>query len=290
VDAQLCERREQRRLRVALLDRHSAIVSAAPTRVNGLVPLIGTAYTGRVAGASSAERIVALLEACATSVQPLALSELARCSGLPKTSAHRLCGQLCTLGLLERGVGGYALGGRLFAMAGNPAIHALRACAIPVLHELAMASGYNANLAVLSGSQALLVEEVYDAAWSTQMIGRTLPLHCTAVGKALLLGRSARQVEQLLGTGPLEPYTRHSIVRLELLIAQLAAAQHDGVTYSNEEWQLGIAAVAAPVSDARRAGVAISLAGPPGERALRRLAEPLRRAADALAAALREAA
>jgi DNA-binding IclR family transcriptional regulator len=237
-------------------------------------------------GTSSAERIVGVLEACAASAEPIPLAELVRATGLPKTSVHRLCGKLCALGVLEASPGGYQLGARLYALAGSPAIHALRARAIPVLHELAKTSGFNANLAVLSGSRALLVEEVYNRDWPTRIVGQSLPLHCTAVGKALLLGRSAHQIEQLVGAGPLAPQTRHSIVRTELLIAQLAAAGRDGVAYSNEEWRLGISAVAAPVPDTRRSGVAISLAGPPGERRIRSLAEPVRRAAHALGVAL----
>ena len=241
-----------------------------------------------MASASSAERIVGVLEACAASAESVPLADLVRATGLPKTSVHRLCRKLCGLGMLDHGPGGYQLGARLYALAGSPAIHTLRARAIPVLHELAMTSGFNANLAVLSGSQALLVEEVYDRAWPTRMVGQSLPLHCSAAGKALLLGRSARQIEQLVGPGPLVPQTRHSIVHTELLIAQLAAAESDGVVYSNEEWRLGISAVAAPVADAQRSGVAISLAGPPGTRVLRSLAEPVRRAARSLAHALSE--
>lgn len=222
-----------------------------------------------------------MLEACATSAEPLRLAELVRRTGLPKTSAHRLCGKLCELGLLEQGPGGLRLGARLYALAGNPAIHALRARAIPILHELAASTGYNANLAVLSGSQALLVEEVYERAWPTRIVGQALPLHCSAVGKALLLGRSTRQIERMVGPDPLVPYTRHSIVRTELLITHLRAAERDGVVYSNEEWRLGISGIAARAGD----GVAISLAGPPGAQALRALAEPVRRAAAALRAA-----
>jgi DNA-binding IclR family transcriptional regulator len=228
---------------------------------------------------SSPERIVALLEACAASPGAVTLGELVRRTALPKTTVHRLCAKLTALGLLDGGPGGFQLGPRLYALAGNPAIHALRARAIPILHELAMTSGYNANLAVLSGSQALLVEEVYDRAWPTRLVGQALPLHCTAVGKALLLGRSGRQIEALVGPGPLAPATRHSIVRTELLIAHLRAAEHEGVVYSNEEWRLGISGVAAPVSD----GVAISLAGRPGAGSLRALAGPVRQAAAALA-------
>jgi hypothetical protein len=65
-----------------------------PTAVNAAVPLRGTAVDCfAMATASSAERIVAVLEACAASAESIPLAALVRATGLPKTTVHRLCAQ-----------------------------------------------------------------------------------------------------------------------------------------------------------------------------------------------------
>lgn len=111
---------------------------------------------------SQAERIFAILEACAAAGRPLALPELAQRTGLPKSSLHRACGTLAELGALESRDGGFQIGARLFALGSlNPDLRRLRLVAMPYLHELVARSGWVANLAILAGGNALLVDEVF---------------------------------------------------------------------------------------------------------------------------------
>jgi DNA-binding IclR family transcriptional regulator len=81
----------------------------------------------------------------------------------------------------------------------------------------------------------------------TKMVGATMPLHATAIGKALLLHQDDDVLDAVIGDRLLRPFTPHTIVRPSLLREHLAAARHAGVVLSREEWRLGTSAVAAPV-------------------------------------------
>src|SRR5215469_15013844 len=65
---------------------------------------------------SAVGRITAVLEAFRDDRDALALSELARRAGLPKTTVHRLAGELIRCGLLERADGRLRLGLKLFEL------------------------------------------------------------------------------------------------------------------------------------------------------------------------------
>lgn len=86
---------------------------------------------------SLVHRIVAVLEACLASTEPLALAELARATGLPKPTAWRLAESLTARGLLARTPGGY-LGGSALAVWGERAARQarIREIVVPELLEL----------------------------------------------------------------------------------------------------------------------------------------------------------
>src|ERR1700727_1433162 len=66
-------------------------------------------------GPSIADRMFAVLEACAASRRPLTLVDLGELTGLPKTTLHRVCWKLVELRVLEHSDSGFELGARLYA-------------------------------------------------------------------------------------------------------------------------------------------------------------------------------
>jgi DNA-binding IclR family transcriptional regulator len=79
----------------------------------------------------------------------LTLSELVACTGLPKTTVHRMALELVALGALERRNGGYALGPRLFELGQLvPRHRALRDVALPYMHDLYEVTRETVQLAV----------------------------------------------------------------------------------------------------------------------------------------------
>ena len=240
------------------------------------------------AGPAVADRLFEVLDHCAVAARPLSLAELVERTGWPKTTTHRVCHKLAELGALEREDGGFRLGTRLFALGGlQPEIRRLRAASAPFLHHLSATSGWMANLAVRSGDAALLVEEVSGSGrLPTRMVGTTMPLHATAVGKALLSGCDAREVARLAGPQGFAPFTRATRIRPEVLAEHLAGVRAAGVAFSSEEWRFGAAGVAAPVVVGGAVVAAVALVGPPDARLLRQLALPVQQVARELAATL----
>lgn len=240
-------------------------------------------------GLSVADRLFAVIESCALSSRPLTLAELVQRTGLPKTTLHRSCWKLVELGMLEHDDDGFRVGTKMFALGCmNPELRQLRVFGMPYMHELAAATGRVCNLAVLSGRTALLVDEIFgtEEVATPKMMGARLALHATAIGKALLLERDEAQIDEILGTAPLRPYTKYTIVRQELFRQHLCAAREQGVVISRGEWRLGTSGVAAPVRRDGETVAAIAVIGSLGDRELRQLVRPLRRVAEHFGAGL----
>jgi IclR family transcriptional regulator, acetate operon repressor len=234
------------------------------------------------------DRAFAVLQACAESRRTVSLADLVRLTGLPKTTLHRLCWKLEELGALEHHTDGFRIGPRLFALGAiNPTVQRLRTQTMPFLYGMSEETGLVANLAVMQDERVLLVDEVFaDERPVPRMVGALMPLHATALGKALLAAEPPARRKALLGSGPLKPYTRHTIIRTDRLLEQIAIAAQTGIAYSREEWRLGFAGVASPIVSNDRASGAVALVGIKRAADVTRYADSVLRAAKGAAAAL----
>lgn len=73
------------------------------------------------------------------------------------------------------------------------------------------------------------------------------PLHCTGVGKALLLGMSSEQRRRVLGNEPYSALTPHTITTFADIEKDMALARQRGYVVSAEEHQIGLTAISAPI-------------------------------------------
>jgi DNA-binding IclR family transcriptional regulator len=242
-------------------------------------------------GPSVVDRVLLVLESCAVSNRALTLGELAKLTGMPKSTLHRMCWKLVELGMLERTNSAFRIGTKVFALGSmNPALRRLRATAMPYLHELVGRTGWATNLAVLADGRALVVEEVFggQARAMRRMVGARLPLHATAIGKALLSGYADAELDELLERG-LRPYTGTTIVRANLLREQIAAVRHAAVAFSHEEWSAGTSGVASPVVADGAVVAAVAVVGEPGEVGMRQRSAAVKHAAAGIGGALSRA-
>jgi IclR family transcriptional regulator, acetate operon repressor len=217
------------------------------------------------------------------------LVDLSRRTGLPKTTVHRVCWKLVELGLLSRADDGFQVSAKLFALGSmSPTLRRLRAVSMPWLHELSAKTGWATNLAIIADGRALVVEEIYgrNCRQMPRMIGARLPLHATAVGKALLSGFDESELDRFLSHGRLRPYTQRTIVRPNLLREQMERIRAAGVVLSHEEWSSGTSGVAAPVYVDGRVVAALAVVGEPDEHVMLSHAQYVRVAGSRLSGVL----
>ena len=205
-------------------------------------------------------RAASIIDAFNGSHRVLSLNELSRRSYLPKSTAHRFAEQLLEIGWLERELGGYRVGMRLFEV-GTLAErrNKLRDKALPHLHSLAAQTGKAVNLGILDHYEVLYVDRVpvRDLQLPTRDGGR-MPLTCTGIGKALLAYSSPEDIELVLGE-PLPRLTEASIDDRAALEAELESIRRTGVAFDHEEACRGVSCIAAPIRGSGRAVAAISL-------------------------------
>lgn len=238
---------------------------------------------------SVAERILLTLEACAAGNRSLTLAQLVDETGLAKTTLHRTCWKLVDLGLLEHGEDGFSIGLKMFALGNaNPLLNQLRVAAMPILLELQRSTGGMSNLAILHDGKALIIDALYAPQPAIpRLVGASLPLHSTAVGKAIAATFAGDRLDELFAERPLLPaVTWRTIIQPTRLREHLAQVADKGIATSDEEFMMGVCGVAAAVRVRSDQTVAIGYVGPCNLRAIGRASEPVREAAIELQEAL----
>jgi len=221
---------------------------------------------------------------------PVSLSELARRSGLPKPTVHRLVHQLAEARVVEVSSAGVRVGTGLFELgqlAARP--RSLRDAATPYLADLHAATGKAVHLVVPDGTEVLYVQKLENRHSPSlgSRVGGRMPMYCTAVGKALLAHSDPRLVRQVL-TLPLARRTPRTVVSPRLLKLELLRVRETGIAEEHEESAVGTVCVAAPVLvDPHRAVAAVSITGLAPTLDTSRLAPAVRTAALGIARSLR---
>lgn len=239
----------------------------------------------RIPPKSVLARGLALLDAFGPDDTELTLAALARRTGLPKPTAHRLVAELLAWGGLERTATGYRLGTTLFKLGQRvPHRRNLREAALPYLEDLYEATHENIHLAVRDGRHTLFLEKVSGHRSTRIMsgVGGRLPVYCTATGKVFLAFGPPEYFHHVVRSG-LARHTPRTIVMPGLLRQDLTKGIQRGYYVNHEEAEVGVAAVGAPVfNQQRRAIAAISITGNAQRLDLERLAPAVRTAALAL--------
>jgi IclR family KDG regulon transcriptional repressor len=196
------------------------------------------------------------------------VSELARRTGLSKSTAFRLLSMLERNRVVERVGTSYRVG-TLMDHIGSPAhtsVHnAIRDSLTPFLAELYERTHHTVHLAVLHGTDVVYLNKLYGhrPARSPSRIGGRAPAYATAVGK-VLLAWSPESTDQTLDA-PLVAWTENTITDGEILLDVLAAVRKTGVAFDRGESLVGLSCIAAPIMGRTgRPIAAFSISGPTG--------------------------
>jgi IclR family transcriptional regulator, acetate operon repressor len=218
----------------------------------------------------SLDRALDLLEALANANEDVGLSQLAEQTKLPLGTVHRLLGSL-----IERDYAAQDKGNKLYgpgpkllevaARAANNRRFVLARLARPFLQELTAATGETSNLLMLQGHEGVYSEQSPSPHLVRMFteVGQRVPLYCTGGGKAILSGFTFEQLDNYLFHVRLVKYTPSTLVSAEQLMADLATARAQGFALDDEEREVGVCCVAAPIFDRNgRTVAALSISGP----------------------------
>ena len=216
---------------------------------------------------SSVATAIRLLKAFSEDEVDIGISDLARRLGIAKSTAHRLAVTLVSEGLLEqdRGSGKYRLGVALFRL-GALVRQRMEVSneARPFLYDLRETINESVHLAILDGIQIMYVYHL-ESTHAIRMrsdLGVRKPAYLTAEGQAMLAFAPPELVEQVIAAG-LAPRTPKTIITADKFQKTLAVVRQRGCAIEDEESELGMVCVAAPIRDDAGAVVAaVGIAGP----------------------------
>jgi DNA-binding IclR family transcriptional regulator len=195
-----------------------------------------------------------VLETFNQSRRVMTLSEIARKSGLPKSTTHRILTMLLEVDAVQRVGQGYRIGLRIFTMGTCSA--EVQYVALPHLERLRRVTKQTVHLAVIEEADVVYLEKLPSAASPSTpaVVGGRLPARSTGVGKALLA---------FTGPAPesVTPPRNHTSTfrRPGLLRSYLQDVRMMGIAADREEAARGLACVAAPIFVGQQAVAAVSV-------------------------------
>ncbi|HEY1543159.1 MAG TPA: IclR family transcriptional regulator [Xanthobacteraceae bacterium] len=216
---------------------------------------------------SSVATAIELLKAFSEDEVEIGISALAKRLGVAKSTAHRLAATLVSENLLEqdRATGKYRLGIALFRL-GTLVRRRMNVSEVarPFLFSLRQKTNETVHLAILDGTEIMYVYflESTQAIRMRSDLGLRKPAHCTAEGQAILAFRPPDVVQAVISRG-LHPRTAQTITDPDKLTKALDAVRQKGCAVEDEESEIGVRCIAAPVrNDAAEVVAAVGVAGP----------------------------
>lgn len=217
----------------------------------------------------TAEKLLLVLEALARQTQPVKLVDLAHEVGMNPSTCYRFVAALQNAGYAaqDRESGKYILNLKLCSLAEmikdrvsvTNLLHAFVAEASALFQE-------SAHLVQEENQQIVYIDNVTVSSQSLitrQYIGRTAPMYCTGVGKLFLLEYGQEELEAYIARTGLPRLTQYTHSTRAALGKALAFSRERGYALDNEECEIGVRCVAAPVRDyTGRIVAGLSVSGP----------------------------
>ncbi len=198
----------------------------------------------------------------------LALDDISKDTGLPKSTTHRLLNSLVGVGYVKQNTesGRYLLGDRFFELA-NSSLPNQRLISIarPFMQSLRQTFDESVNLGVYEDGMVthIFAMESGRPYRVAATVGNRGLLHCTSMGKALAAFLPADEIEKALLKRGLPQRTRNTLTNMADVLADLERVRATGVAHDNQEDVEGVECFGAPIFNAEgRAVASMSISGP----------------------------
>lgn len=215
----------------------------------------------------SVVRSIIILEYLARSSRAKDLAAISKDLSMNKSTVYRFLSTLADHGYVyqDPDTDRYRLGSKT-AWLGSKFLESVdvRREARPFLEDLSSKSRETIHLGLLDREEIVYIEKLdgHGAIRMASRIGSRMPVHCTALGKALLATRPQSEWQEYVDQVGLEPRTENTITDPGTFYSELKRVRKRGVAFDNCENEDGIRCVAAPVLDHRgQAVAAVSVSG-----------------------------
>jgi IclR family KDG regulon transcriptional repressor len=202
----------------------------------------------------SIDRAISLLDALSEAEGPQALRDLGRAAEVPSTTARRLLLTLISHRFVtqDEETRLYSRGPRLFESAyrimGNLD---LRTQAGPTLDRLNRETGLTVHLAILAEGEVVYIDkrEANEPVRMYSAVGKRAPVHCTALGKALIAYLHEEELRKIVKAKGLARYTENTITTWKRLREHLTRVRERGFSQDRAEQQDRIYCIGAAIRD-----------------------------------------
>jgi IclR family pca regulon transcriptional regulator len=208
---------------------------------------------------TSLARGLAVIKAFSDHRRAMTIAQLSQKTGIPRAAVRRCLYTLKQLGYADSEANNFFLKPGILALgyaflSSTP----LTVAAQPYLTELSHRLKESCVLAVLDQNEVMYVarshtSRVLSLALNT---GSRLPAYCTAIGRVLLAGLSANQLDRYFSSVVLTPHTERTVVSEQKLRDILFEVRRRGFAVVEEELEIGLRSIAVPVRGASGATVA----------------------------------
>lgn len=217
----------------------------------------------------SVEKAFQIIEIMAANRGPLRLNEIATRLGLPTSTVLRFLSTLMSFDYVNQDAQTlkYSLSLK-FCHIGNlvSSQFDMREIVRPFLRELADRCNESVCLVIEENMMSAYIDVIDgpDSMLKTlYRIGKTAPLHSTGVGKNLLLNYDEAKLDDMIKKKGLNALTTNTITTKEGLLMELERVRAQGYALDNEECEIGVKCIAAPLKDYTGKVIAsISVSGP----------------------------
>ncbi|MPY90407.1 MAG: helix-turn-helix domain-containing protein [Luteitalea sp.] len=205
------------------------------------------------------ERALTVIECFPTSDTTLNLSEIALMSSVPESSLFRVLATLEGRGYLLRNAdGSYRLAPKFTHGLLYQRAEETRAQMHPLLDQLNRRFNETTSLAFLFGDRVQVIDviEAVQDVRATNVVGKTLPPHCSSMAKAITAFQPRERVDRILQCYGLIRLTDHTIVDRVAILDEHEEIRSRGWAREHEESAAGIGCYGVPLFDERREVIA----------------------------------
>lgn len=215
----------------------------------------------------SVTRAFTILEHLAKADGMKDLAAISKDLNMNKSTVYRFLSSMAEQGYVHQDEesGRYALGAKVTWLASKflEGVE-VRHLAHSVLKELSLKTNETVHLGLLDGFEVVYIDKV-DGNGAIRMasrIGGRMPIHCTALGKAIFASHPEDQWRDYVLEGRLIPRTSQTLTEPELFYEEIYKVRQLGYAIDDCENEDGIRCIAAPIRDySEKVYAALSVSG-----------------------------